>query len=75
VSERYVDAAGAPAAPERELLAANAALARSLRLCAFKLKVEYDLQQPDAPANECWAEAEGAWRLLDELDRLEGLAR
>ena len=43
-------------------------LGGALRLCAFKLKVEYDRQQPDAPAGECWAAAEAAWALLRELE-------
>jgi hypothetical protein len=43
----------------------DAELAQALARCAGKLKVEYDRQQPDAPADECWAEAEAAWALLD----------
>jgi hypothetical protein len=40
----------------------------ALRRCTFKLKIEYDRQQPDAPPNECWAECEHAWHLLEELE-------
>lgn len=44
-------------------------LVEALKLCAFKLKAEYDRQQPDAPETECWAEAEAAWRLLGQRTR------
>jgi hypothetical protein len=45
-----------------------AALGQALRRCADKLKAEYDRHQPDAARDECWAEAELAFALLEELD-------
>lgn len=52
---------------QRELDVA-ARIAQALWRCAYKLKVEYDRQQPDAAgSDECWAEAEAAWALLREL--------
>jgi hypothetical protein len=45
-----------------------AELETALRRCADKLKIEYDLQQPDAAPTECWAEAEAAWDWLPPKD-------
>ena len=39
-------------------------LVHAARIAASKMKIEYDLRQPDAPAEECWAESEALWDAL-----------
>lgn len=47
-------------------------LVRVARRAAFKMKREYDRQQPDAGPDECWAEQE---RLVDALSDFEEIYR
>ncbi len=39
-------------------------LVRAARSAASKMKIEYDRLEPDAKAEECWAECEALWDAL-----------